>query len=493
MNDADASNQGAFMESPNSANLPSPEQASCPFYAVAPHEILAIPKLPLLQPAKDKPHTTEVPKLSENTTTQDWIAEPERDKQALIDTEFQQLLALNEELRSANNALYEQVEQLKGDLTESEKALQWHKRRSSITESMLNQQTQELAAAQEQIQSLFQQLETAGQTIQRQESSIETHKSQLQISQQRVAQLERECAILQTNYTEQSQHLSQAEIAGREMRTRLMRQQRQTLQYKAALEKCLESPVPGADFTEDYPQQTRQTRFSRKARSLFPNAQPIKPWSGEPDFLNDNLENFWEQGATESGFSNNEPIFTPSSPWDWPHRETTPIQPIPTTEEVPTTPPTVSSVESSTIDEQLDTLIQMFFASQSAPPPVTEPNLENHQASDAVVWETLATTITDYQEPEAQTQPWMEDITPPIAADPPHTQTNLSTENEDYWSEIAQLNQGEFSPIDLSQDLLGDLHLDTQSPSPVVYPQRPPKGRKTLASVELPNFRQNSQ
>ena len=35
-----------------------------------------------------------------------------------------------------------------------------------------------------------------------------------------------------------------------------------------------------------------------------------------------------------------------------------------------------------------------------------------------------------------------------------------------------------------------DEYTDEQgSPSPVIYPERPPKGRKSLASVELPNFR----
>ena len=182
--------------------------------------------------------------ISPRYQPEDWVAEPDSDKQALIDSEFQKLLALNEELRAANNDLYEQVEQLKDDLAESEKVLQWQKTRSSVTESMLNQQTQELAAAQEQIKSLFQQLETAVQTVQRQEIFIETYKAQLQISQQRLAQLERECALLQTNYSEQSQQLLQSENTCRELRTRLMRQQRQTLQFKAALEKCLEHPFP---------------------------------------------------------------------------------------------------------------------------------------------------------------------------------------------------------------------------------------------------------
>ncbi len=522
MNDADASNNEAFKESPNSANLPPWEQASCPFYAVVPHENLAIPKLPLLQPAKEEMHEIGVSELSANATKQDWVAEPDSDKQAIIDTEFQKLLSLNAELRSANSGLYEQVEQLKNDLTESEKALQWQKRRFSVTESMLNQQTQELAAAQEQIQSLFQQLETTVQTVQRQESFIETHKTQLQISQQRLAQLERECSLLQTNYSEQSQQLSQSDTSCRELKTRLMRQQRQTLQFKAALEKCLETPVPNADASEDtenYPNQTRQTRFSRKARSLFPNAQPIKPWSAEPESSDDDLENSWGQSSAPSPFQKSDPVATPSSPWNWPNRSATPPTPTQSdtsleVDEFLTTPKVVSpsdslniiddtSLGSENIDQQLDSLIQRFFASEpaSASPTVTKQDIDSNQVDDAAVWETLATTIANDEEPATpQKEQFVGDITAAVQEDNsasfsalPLTEAILVEENEDYWSEISQLNQVEFPSMGLSPEAFDEDNTDPNSPSPVVYPQRPPKGRKSLASVELPNFRQNSQ
>ncbi|MBW4645258.1 MAG: hypothetical protein KME23_20070 [Goleter apudmare HA4340-LM2] len=521
MNEADASKHEAFTESRNYDNSPPVEQVSCPFYSVVPNENPAIKQLPLLQPAKEEPQQTQVPESSEHATKQDWVAEPDNEQQTIINTEFQKLLALNEELRSANNSLYEQVEQLKGDLVESEKAVQWQKKRSSVTESMLNQQTQELAAAQEQIQSLYQQLETALQTVQRQESFIETHQAQLQISQQRLAQLERECALLQTNYSEQSQQLSQSETSCRELRTRLMRQQRQTLQFKAALEKCLETPVPNGDAPDDtanYSQNTRQTRFSRKARSLFPNAEPIKPWSADPE-SSDDVDNSWGQASTPSPFQKSDPVTTPSSPWDWPIRENTSETPDLSDacleiDDSLTTPTVVSPLESSNmiddspipstvvpppgatnIDEQLDSLIQMFFTSQSASSPVTEQGVDSNHDEDALVWETLATTIVDDEgqfsgdihPPEPSSHTSKEDSTLP------RIETTLNPENEDYWLEISQLNQVEFPTIDLPQESFGDDSTDTKSPSPVVYPQRPPKGRKSLASVELPNFRQNSQ
>ncbi|MHC5727946.1 MAG: hypothetical protein ACYTXY_28210, partial [Nostoc sp.] len=322
MNEADTSDKRAVIESLNSANSPQSEQASCPFYAVVPNDNMTVRKLPLLMPAEDR-------QFSQDTTQQDWVAEPESGKQALIDSEFQNLLALNEELRAANNNLYGQVEQLKDNLAESEKVLQWQKTRSSVSESMLNQHTQELAAAQEQIKSLFQQLETAVQTVQRQELFIDSYKAQLQISQQRLAQLERECTLLHTNSNEQSQQLLQSENACRELRTRLMRQQRQTLQFKAALEKCLDPPRTTYDSLEDTAKHPKditsgQGRFSKKARSLFPNAQPIQPWSTESESLSDDLDNSWGEPSTPVPFQRNEATPTASSSWNWSVKKDTP-------------------------------------------------------------------------------------------------------------------------------------------------------------------------
>jgi hypothetical protein len=527
MNEAEPSNNEAFVESLNFANSPQLEQASCPFYAVVPHDNIAVQKLPLLQPAKDEYPETKVPELSADATKQDWVAEPDIEKQALIDAEFQKLLTLNEQLRSANNGLYEQVEKLKDDLAESEKAVQWQKKRTSVTESMLNQQTQELTAAQEQIKSLFQQLETAVQTVQRQEIFIETYKAQLQISQQRLAQLERECSLLQTNYGEQSQQLLQSENSCRELRTRLMRQQRQTLQFKAALEKCLDTTVPGDDSLDDtatHPceKNTKQSRFAKKARSLFPNAQPIKPWSAEPESLSDNLDTSWRESSAPAQDHRTEPFGTPSSVWDWPDREGQPRpaqsntspEAIPLLEashiidDSPTQPEVISPSGSPNIDEQIDSLIQMFFASAPASTSsvsTIDTNVDSNQADDHVsFWETSATTIADDEEPDSaeESNPsisWVlnnasssankSSVSPTSSI----AQATVTAENEDYWSEISQLNQIDLPLPDVGQDSSEDSTTDEKSPSPVVYPKRPPKGRKSLASVELPNFRQKSQ
>lgn len=424
---------------------------------------------------------------------------------------------MNEELRAANNNLYEQVEQLKDNLAESEKVLQWQKTRSSVTESMLNQHTQELAAAQEQIKSLFQQLETAVQTVQRQEIFTDSYKAQLQISQQRLAQLERECTLLHTNNNEQSEQLLQSETVCRELRTRLMRQQRQTLQFKAALEKCLDTSVPSYDSLEDTAKHPKditngQGRFSRKARSLFPNAQPIQPWSAESESLTENGDDSWGEPSAPIPFQRNEPT-TPPSSWNWSVKQNTPksVEPAPSPkiDDSPATPEAVSTSGSSNLDQQLDSLIQMFFIPQpesASPSPAAKTDVDGN---DAPIWETLATILEDDEEienpreahleaeinpPATTSKSWKRDSVPSsptnnllISSTSFHTEPPVE-EAEDYWSEVSQLSENNLSP-----ESLGDNTDDANSPSPVVYPQRPPKGRKSLASVELPNFRPKGQ
>ncbi|MGI2904224.1 hypothetical protein [Tolypothrix sp. VBCCA 56010] len=497
MNQADNIDNGTFIESENLTNSPQSDPGNCPFYSVLPNNNMAMMKLPLLMPAEDKLPEAQASSASESripASSQDWVAEPDSEKQALIDDEFKKLLELNEELRRANTNLYEQVEVLKADLSESEKALQWQKKRSSVAESMLGQQTQELSAAGEQIKSLFQQLETAVQTVQRQESLIENYKSQLEISQQRLAQLERECAKIQTSYNEQSHQILQSETTCRELRSRLMRQQRQTLQFKAALEKCLESPVPSYDSNDDSANKSDdinicQPRNSKQASSSFSNAEPIKPWSAQIDSLTNELNYPWGESLL-SRSDTSERSDSTSSTWEFSTSQPATID-VNTEKESrsiddePIAPHTTPS--SNNIDEQLDDVIQMFFAAK----PADKKDTEKTQPIPPI-WEAIATPISNDEKTINPQNAFVERHSPlrdasPMSSSLPLTETTAE-EPEDYWSEVTPFNPLELQANNFSQEPLTDYTADTNSPSPVVYPQRPPKKRKSLASVELPNF-----
>ncbi|WP_413172501.1 hypothetical protein [Anabaena azotica] len=518
MNIADTSNNGTVIEPLNSPNSPLSEQAGCPFYSVVHDENMEVTNLPLLNPVTDVTNGLHLQQCESSNTEnlknhpqQDWVAEPDSEKQAVVDSEFQKLLTLNQELSTANSDLYSQVEQLKQELAEAEKILQWQKKRSSVTDSMLNQQTQELAAAQEQIQSLFQQLETAIQTVQRQDIFIETHKAQLQISQQRLAQLERECSLLQTNYSEQSQQLLHSENTGRELRTRLMRQQRQTLQFKAALEKCLDTSVPNYDTLEDKTHHPHDltgghTRFSRKARSLFPNAQPIKPWSAESDFVSDACgglhqltDNSWVESSTPFPHEQNSsaPVSESSDLCSDEDNTLTSTEIAASLEVDELITSETASSGSSHLDQQLESLIQMFFTSQSTSvtPPATGDTPNNHQTNLSITEdaEEPKRIIEENLEPEINSGAGAENLLiaptnePPITPTFPHKQINAG-DSEDYWAEVSPSTSSKLPLHNFSLEPMGEYHQENKSPSPLIYPQRPPKGRKSLASVELPSF-----
>jgi predicted nuclease with TOPRIM domain len=421
----------------------------------------------------------------EDSNQQDLIVELDIDQHAQVNLEFQQLLNLNTELRTANNDLYAQVEQLKTELAEAEKVLQWQKTRSSVTESMFKQQSQELSAAGEQIQSLYQQLEVYVQTVQRQELCIEGYKSLMEISQQRLARLERECSLLQSNYSQESQQLLQWENTCRELQTRLMRQQRQTLQFKSALEKCLDTPIPSpGNYVEDHIHHPynvihKQTRFSRKARSLFPNAQPIQPWSGVTDSEDDSIHDPWippTANISDHYGHEQEPFISQSI--------TDNIETVSTSQILPESAPP-------------DDITHQFFASSLSEvisqATAREVNIHHPDEDDTFIWENLVLNLENNPQTEITVKQDVELEVNPLATNENHDQQNLllspvpalpmtstEVEMEDYWLDVVDDESLDHNTSDTSAH---------KSPSPLIYPQRPPKGRKSLASVELPNFR----
>lgn len=503
MNETNTPDNGATEQPTLSETTAQSEPIDCPFYSVVPHnltnQMLTNTTHVSTEEGNDADFKQQVftlneeqwesqvittPEMSENNDNQapskDWVAEPDSAKLAALDAEFQLLLALNHELRAANDTLYSQVEELTSRLAESEKAVQFQQKRYSVTEAMLKQQTQELCATQEQVQSLYQQLDNSLQTVQRQETLVETYKAQLEFNQQRLAQLERECANLQANYSSQSQQLIQSETACKELRTRLMRQQRQTLQFKAALEKCLD-PMSVVE-SDDKESPTCQTTVNdspslKKFKSLFVNAQPIKPWSSNED--SDSVEQSIEPL--------NENTIVPQN---------TPAQPEATEAQLQQEP-----YPRDNLSEQIDSVIQMYFVSQTAPAS-SEVNIEQDiqeiieapektsfkQAED--IWNTVADEVEtqsfNFTSQQADKNSTNSDtaITPEIVIE------NNSIPNaveEDYWAEVSQLTHLDLPATESPHHPSHNID-DTNSPSPVVYPRRPPQGRKSLSSVQLPKF-----
>ncbi|MEO0933469.1 MAG: hypothetical protein AAFY21_06820 [Cyanobacteria bacterium J06641_2] len=483
----------------------------------------------------------------ETDSDSDWVAEPNVKQQQIVNAEFDKLLKLNEELQNANNQLYEQAEQLTNALSESEAALQQQRKRSTVAESMLKQHTQELNAAQVQIQYLYEQLEHSTQNVQRQENLAESYRGQLELNQQRLAQLERECALIQNKYSEQTRLLSQSENACRELRTRLKRQQRQTLQFKAALEKSLETSVPGYDTLDDSDSDfldiKNNSRLHKSNRTkTISSIQSIQPWSAPPESYKIRND-FWEENSTTSPSNDSEgSIYEESSTWEFTansdiatgNTSQNPVEDLVdndlididsstdltnTNQVVPSSessnsdltdvnqvvPPSessnsdltdvnqiVSPSESSDLEEQLDTVIQKFFASQTEPVSQQSSVIEDTDTSEdenptwTTIIEPCGTNNNDTVNVETNQNSSTEDEQT-LSFTSSMSYVN-NDETQDYWEEVSHYPAFDLSENASDLEITSDTDTDTSSPSPLIYPKRPPKGRKSLASVELPKF-----
>jgi hypothetical protein len=197
-------------------------------------------------------------------------------------------------LEQENRELRDRLQQLEQDMAQQQIQFQLEIARSLQAEGGTSQESkhpnsqfEELQKAQAQIEQLFQELEHSQQTAQRQQILVETLSLQLESSQERIAQLERDCALAQQRYNDQVQQLQQVESTCHDLRTRLHRQQRQTLQFKAALEKCLEMPPAPAQGNAalfeagGVPLQPPVVHIPPVSLSqvVTPKNQPVRPWS----------------------------------------------------------------------------------------------------------------------------------------------------------------------------------------------------------------------
>lgn len=191
-----------------------------------------------------------------------------------------ELIALIQDLNQCNSALMDRVTQLEEALECSQTALQAEVSRTQEVQTVYN--AQDWSAVQEQVTTLFNQLEFAHQTNQRQQILIETITGQLENSQERVAQLEREAALIQQRYNEQAQILNKSEATCRDLQSRLQRQQRYTLQFKAALEKSLDVPTPSYEASPIAVNAEASSAVPVVALdSPFPKVPRIQPWSAQ--------------------------------------------------------------------------------------------------------------------------------------------------------------------------------------------------------------------
>ncbi len=191
--------------------------------------------------------------------------------------------AVARKLRQRNRELLKKVSELEQNLAASHEEVQSLTMRNQSADKAIAKQAEEYQTAQEQLARFFRELESAHQVSQRQQILIETLSEQLETSSDRIAQLEAEYSLLKQAYDDQARQLSQTEEQCDELIARLQRQQRQTLQYKAALDKCLEV-TPESNNTDSGAENQANETSPRNVAS-FTKAQPIQPWSAQLEDL----------------------------------------------------------------------------------------------------------------------------------------------------------------------------------------------------------------
>ncbi|MEA5509353.1 hypothetical protein VB715_06205 [Crocosphaera sp. UHCC 0190] len=183
---------------------------------------------------------------------------------------------LARKLRGQNRELLDTIVKLEQALAISRQQLQEQIQRSRQTESLTSEQTSQLQTTQAQNSNLLEQLQLSQQEAQRQQFQIQTLQQQFRTLQETFAQLERECALLKEESQDKTNQLMVTQRQVNELQTRLQRQQRYTLQYKAALDECLSNCARKAK-TQAVPTPTDSVA------PLTPKILPIQPWSGQPE------------------------------------------------------------------------------------------------------------------------------------------------------------------------------------------------------------------
>jgi len=181
-----------------------------------------------------------------------------------------ELLQLIQDLNQCNDVLLSRISQLEDALEHSQNALQSEVERAQTA-------APPPAPASPQLAQLLKELETAQDSLRQVSRHNEVLTTDLNQSHQRIGQIERECTRLQQRLNERSDALHQTETTCRDLRTRLHRQQRYTLQFKVALEKCLNMSAEQsvAPMSQSLPEPTSPP-------IAMPKAQQIQPWAADP-------------------------------------------------------------------------------------------------------------------------------------------------------------------------------------------------------------------
>jgi hypothetical protein len=390
---------------------------------------------------------------------------------ATVEPDPENLVQLIQDLNQCNDALLLRVTELEEALERSQVALQ-----AEIERTQANPMGLPVDRApgpvQQQIAQLLSELDIANDGLRRTTIHNETLQTDLEVNRQRVAQLERECTLLQQRFGEKSTALQQAEATCRDLKARLHRQQRYTLQFKAALEKCLNMGPPSAAAAT--PGMVQGQLLSSPLVSFpvedanqpvaMPRSQQIQPWSGgQASLVNNPSLTQLLRGLRGPGAVTPDP-----APHPTPHPE--PVA----TPDVAAEWPTASVVESRPVE---------------ASPPTPEPFAADPWLEEQSTPATLFTEPSPWGEPLAVESSTAGESAPsPAPREKPSPAPRVEPSPA---PSVPPPAAAAVAPVQPTAAPTLPSHLMTNakpSPSPLVYPLRSQKKIKSISAVELPSF-----
>ncbi|MEM9162083.1 MAG: hypothetical protein AAGC54_03315 [Cyanobacteria bacterium P01_F01_bin.4] len=398
-----------------------------------------------------------------------------------------ELVTLIRDLNECNDVLLAKVSQLEEALDRSQSALQSEIERSQ-NNSNASDKSGEPRVSDRHIAQLVTELEYSNQALKRHQLLNETLQTELTLAQERVDQLEHDYAVTQQQYADQSQSLLQSETACRDLRSRLQRQQRYTMQFKAALEKCLNVSANAHTVPADFVTVGHVNAGQDMPLVSMPKAQHIQPWvseSGDYQKLDPQLESLI-RGSQSVNKADEEAAVQPIGGFDI---STQPMQSAAGGD--PAAEAQLWHDLARMIENPTGTLndADEDFEGADDDLPLTEAAfVENAslQFTEPSPWETplaseVPTSNVHVPEPRAEIAP---EAAPEIA---PEAAPEIAPET------LSEMPSRPEVSVEVLADASSYVPAMTfpegeAAPSPVVSPLRSQKRIKSLAAVELPNF-----
>lgn len=231
-------------------------------------------------------------------------------------------------IREENRQLKEKIHQLENTVNQQRKQIKVQVIKNQDYQSLTEQEKNKLIRLEIDNKGLKNRIKEQEKHIEQQKNNITELVQQLEKIEQTTVRLERECVLLQDDYNEQKSQLRELEKENQDLKIRVQRQQRLSIQYKTTLDKYMQnSPIKqenkssiNIESWSEKPSLTGEDNQENKIDSKVEQdkkQEEIKEENHQGNVNNyqeidtsDNIENI----NRESGYTSLFPILDPPNP-----------------------------------------------------------------------------------------------------------------------------------------------------------------------------------